>query len=200
MVWVVFRKGLALPSLPWFWKPRLSIHGEHVGEWSSTVWGHRGKRKCLWASVLEWGTRTFICKPQIGLWTGVRVLQVGEFVSYLVFWAQSTATDYIRLENLLVIWCFEPCQPLGITSGRRNVNQATHDLVQHSGTGNCLLAFQSVQRQSRYKCRGSACSTVVLQEVTCQTSPASSLGSQTGTAGEETTQWHHTPWRAKPCP
>ena len=37
-----------------------------------------GKMEYLWASLLEWGTKSFICRPRVHLWFGVRVLQVGE--------------------------------------------------------------------------------------------------------------------------
>ena len=38
-----------------------------------------GKKACLWASVLEGGTESFICRPQVDLWCeGPAVLQVGE--------------------------------------------------------------------------------------------------------------------------
>ena len=37
-----------------------------------------GKMEYLWASLLEWGTKSFICRPWVHLWFGVRVLQVGE--------------------------------------------------------------------------------------------------------------------------
>ena len=37
-----------------------------------------GKKEYLWASALEWGTKSFICRPRVDLWAGVRVLQVRE--------------------------------------------------------------------------------------------------------------------------
>ena len=41
------------------------------------VWGS-GVLEWRMASVLEWGTNSFLCRPWVDLGVGMRVLQVGE--------------------------------------------------------------------------------------------------------------------------